>query len=154
MTTATVKFVTENQRLERELELTVHKGRWRSWLSHLSNTFSGIVPGGSQKVLSSNLGRLIFCPFCVIPVLSHFVHHLPFLHIMYLYELPTTGAISFSDFCVDQSTDKIHARRILEATQARANIRAALKASKRTEDSAKDYLSLTKVSTTSPTFPL
>ena len=26
-------------------------GRWRSWLSHLSNT---------QKVLSSNLGRLIF----------------------------------------------------------------------------------------------
>ena len=26
------------------------KGRWRSWLSHLSNT---------QKVLSSNLGRLI-----------------------------------------------------------------------------------------------
>ncbi len=27
------------------------KGRWRSWLSHLSNT---------QKVLSSNLGRLIY----------------------------------------------------------------------------------------------
>ena len=27
-----------------------NKGRWRSWLSHLSNT---------QKVLSSNLGRLI-----------------------------------------------------------------------------------------------
>ena len=27
-------------------------GRWRSWLSHLSNT---------QKVLSSNLGRLMFC---------------------------------------------------------------------------------------------
>ena len=33
-------------------------GRWRSWLSHLSNT---------QKVLSSNLGRLNFepnAPFC------------------------------------------------------------------------------------------
>lgn len=28
------------------------KGRWRSWLSHLSNI-------GAQKVLSSNLGRLI-----------------------------------------------------------------------------------------------
>ena len=28
------------------------KGRWRSWLSHLSNT---------QKVLSSILGRLTFC---------------------------------------------------------------------------------------------
>lgn len=64
---------------------------------------------------------------------------------MYLYELPTTGAISFSDFCADQSTDKIYGTRILEATQARANIRTALKASKRTEDSAKDYLSLTKV---------
>ncbi|KAF9452778.1 hypothetical protein P691DRAFT_803502 [Macrolepiota fuliginosa MF-IS2] len=64
---------------------------------------------------------------------------------MYLYELPTTGTISFADFCIDQSTDKIYANRILEATQARANIRTALKASKRTEDSAKDYLSLAKV---------
>ena len=41
------------------------KGRWRSWLSHLSNT---------QKVLSSNLGRLIrilhtsfLSPSCLIP---------------------------------------------------------------------------------------
>ncbi|KXN90959.1 pH-response regulator protein palC [Leucoagaricus sp. SymC.cos] len=64
---------------------------------------------------------------------------------MYLYELPTTGAVSFSDFCVDQSTDKIYSTCILEATQARANIRAALKASKRTEDGTKDYLSLTKL---------
>jgi hypothetical protein len=64
---------------------------------------------------------------------------------MYLYELPTTGAISFTDFCVDQSTDKVYTSHILETTQARANIRAALKASKRTEDGAKDYLSLIKV---------
>jgi hypothetical protein len=64
---------------------------------------------------------------------------------MYLYELPTTGAISFADFCVDQTTDKIYSTRLLEATQARANVRAALKASKRTEDGTKDYLSLTKV---------
>lgn len=67
---------------------------------------------------------------------------------MYLYELPTTGAASFADFCVDQSTDKIYANRILEVTQARANIRTALKASKRTEDDAKDYLSLIKVNAT------
>ena len=31
-------------------------GRWRSWLSHLSNT---------QKVLSSILGRLIYFYFCL-----------------------------------------------------------------------------------------
>ena len=35
-------------------KITQNMGRWRSWLSHLSNT---------QKVLSSNLGRLnIFAP--------------------------------------------------------------------------------------------
>ena len=38
-------------------------GRWRSWLSHLSNT---------QKVLSSNLGRLIFEP---LPAFL-FIYHL------------------------------------------------------------------------------
>lgn len=38
---------------------TLPPGRWRSWLSHLSNT---------QKVLSSNLGRLIF--------LTHFVREM------------------------------------------------------------------------------
>jgi hypothetical protein len=33
----------------------VSKGRWRSWLSHLSNTFHNVT----QKVPSSILGRLI-----------------------------------------------------------------------------------------------
>ena len=33
-----------------ELVPPMYMGRWRSWLSHLSNT---------QKVLSSNLGRLM-----------------------------------------------------------------------------------------------
>ncbi|XP_006460727.1 hypothetical protein AGABI2DRAFT_203891 [Agaricus bisporus var. bisporus H97] len=64
---------------------------------------------------------------------------------MYLYELPTTGNISFSDLCIDQSPGRTYTTCILEATQARANIRTALKGSKRTEDNAKDFLSLTKV---------
>ncbi len=34
-------------------------GRWRSWLSHLSNT---------QKVLSSNLGRLIVFDRAALPL--------------------------------------------------------------------------------------
>lgn len=60
----------------------------------------------------------------------------------YLYELPTTGAISFSNFCVDQTASYNAA--IADATQARANLRAALKESKRT-DGEKDYLRLVKV---------
>ncbi|KAJ3553450.1 hypothetical protein NP233_g12639 [Leucocoprinus birnbaumii] len=105
---------------------------------------------GSQKVLSSNLGRLIFVDVVTLRILSDLINQTLstaaclLLHAMYLYELPTTGAISFSDFCIDQSTDKIYSTRILEATEARANVRAALKASKRTEDGTKDYLSLTK----------
>lgn len=60
----------------------------------------------------------------------------------YLYELPTTGAISFADFCVDQTAS--HSTALASATQARANLRAALKESKRV-DSEKDYLKLVKV---------
>ena len=61
----------------------------------------------------------------------------------YLYDLPTTGAISFNDFCVDETNIYISA--ISDTTQARANMRTALKESKRT-DGAKDYLKLVKVS--------
>lgn len=60
----------------------------------------------------------------------------------YLYELPTTGAISFADFCIDHTGS--YTTHIAEATQARANLRAALKESKRT-DGEKDYLKLVKV---------
>jgi hypothetical protein len=63
----------------------------------------------------------------------------------YLYELPTTGAISFADFCVDHSDDKSYLSHLSDATQARANLRGALKESKRTEDAEKDYLNLVKV---------
>ncbi|KAF4567321.1 hypothetical protein EYR40_006318 [Pleurotus pulmonarius] len=63
----------------------------------------------------------------------------------YLYELPTTGAISFADFCSDQSNNKSYVSFISESTQVRANLRAALKESKRTDDNEKDYLRVVKV---------
>ena len=63
---------------------------------------------------------------------------------MYLYELPTTGAISFSEFCVDHSAEKVYNRYIPEASQARANLRGLLKDSKRTDHGEKDFLSLVK----------
>ena len=105
--------------------------RWRSWLSHLSNT---------QKVLSSSLGRIIisFAP----PFSITFSFH----HSMYLYELPTTGGISFSDFCADQTSNRRHLVHLPAATEARANFRAALKDSKRTDQDQKDFLCLVKVS--------
>ncbi|RDB25016.1 pH-response regulator protein palC [Hypsizygus marmoreus] len=64
---------------------------------------------------------------------------------MYLYELPTTGAISFSDFCVDHTINNRHTVHIPAVTQARANLRAALKDSKRTDHAHKDYLQLVKI---------
>ena len=63
----------------------------------------------------------------------------------YLHELPTTGAISFADVCVDSTAT--YTADIADATEARANLRAALKESKRTDDSEKDYLKLVKVRT-------
>ncbi|THH07140.1 hypothetical protein EW145_g3583 [Phellinidium pouzarii] len=60
----------------------------------------------------------------------------------YLYELPTTGAISFADFCVDKTAS--YTSNIGDATQARANLRAALKESKRA-DGDKDFLRVVKV---------
>ncbi|KAI0823612.1 hypothetical protein BC628DRAFT_1324282 [Trametes gibbosa] len=61
----------------------------------------------------------------------------------YLYELPTTGAVSFADACVDATAT--FTADIAEATEARANLRAALKESKRTDQGEKDYLRLVKV---------
>ncbi|KAG2089843.1 BRO1 domain-containing protein [Suillus discolor] len=63
----------------------------------------------------------------------------------YLYELPTTGAISFGDFCVDTTASNAYASHIAEATQARANLRGVLKVTKRTDTDDKDYLRLIKV---------
>jgi hypothetical protein len=65
----------------------------------------------------------------------------------YIYELPTTGAISFGDFCLDPSGS--YTTQLADATQARANLRAALKESKRT-DGEKDNLRLVKVNSNVP----
>ena len=62
----------------------------------------------------------------------------------FLYELPTTGAISFADVCIDHTVDHIYTPRIAQTTQSRANLRGALKETKRT-DGEKDYLRIVKV---------
>ncbi|TFY69897.1 hypothetical protein EVJ58_g133 [Rhodofomes roseus] len=61
----------------------------------------------------------------------------------FLYELPTTGAIFFAGVCDDKTGS--YTTEIAEATEARANLRAALKESKRADDGGKDYLKLVKV---------
>jgi hypothetical protein len=63
----------------------------------------------------------------------------------YVYELPTTGSISFSDFCTDVTPGKLHTTHISDATQARANLRSELKESKRAERGERDYLNIVKV---------
>lgn len=65
----------------------------------------------------------------------------------YLYELPTTGAVSFSDYTYDQTASYI--AEVSDTTEARANLRAALKESKRTDE--KDFLKLIKVCVGQPT---
>lgn len=62
----------------------------------------------------------------------------------YLYELPTTGAISFADICLDSTAT--YTADIADTTEARANLRATLKESKRTDRGEKDDLKLVKVS--------
>ncbi|KAG8929817.1 hypothetical protein FRC02_005020 [Tulasnella sp. 418] len=60
----------------------------------------------------------------------------------YIYELPTTGAFSFSEALIDQSG--LHSTDFANATAARANVRAILKDSKRTGDVEKDNLRIIK----------
>ncbi|KAF8575093.1 hypothetical protein K439DRAFT_1545866 [Ramaria rubella] len=60
----------------------------------------------------------------------------------YLFELPTTGAVSFTDIFVDESGK--HITHLSMATTARSSLRAVLKESKRT-DGEKDYLKLVKI---------
>ncbi|KAF8629907.1 hypothetical protein AX15_003259 [Amanita polypyramis BW_CC] len=64
---------------------------------------------------------------------------------MYLYELPTTGAILFSDFCKDLSSDNTYSHPLQEVSQSRANIRGALKESKGVGHADKDNLKLVKL---------
>jgi hypothetical protein len=62
---------------------------------------------------------------------------------LYVFQLPTTGSLSFSDYFADGLD--VYTTQISEATQARANLRAVLKESKHT-DGDKDYLKLLKAS--------
>ena len=81
----------------------------------------------------------------------------------YLYDLPTTGAISFAEIC--QSVDVgdggngtagasgsgsgsrlAYITEIAETTEARANLRSVLKANRRTDNEEKDFLKVVKVS--------
>ncbi|KIJ49594.1 hypothetical protein M422DRAFT_74636 [Sphaerobolus stellatus SS14] len=60
----------------------------------------------------------------------------------YHFELPTTGAISFTEICTDEK--RKYTPFLSAATSARASLRATLKESKRT-DGEKDYLKLVKI---------
>jgi hypothetical protein len=59
----------------------------------------------------------------------------------FVYELPTTGALSFNDFCIDR--ENVYTVELADATAARANVRAVLKENKRADE--KDYLRIVKV---------
>ncbi|KAG8732307.1 hypothetical protein FRC12_019337 [Ceratobasidium sp. 428] len=60
----------------------------------------------------------------------------------YVYELPTTAALSFSELCTDITGSYV--AQLANATEARANVRAVLKASKRTDAGERDYLKVVK----------
>ncbi|KAF9227200.1 hypothetical protein BS17DRAFT_727211 [Gyrodon lividus] len=63
----------------------------------------------------------------------------------YIYELPTTGAVSFAEFCIDTTGGNVYTSHVAEATQARANMRGALKECKRMDSGQRDYLRIIKV---------
>ncbi|KIY44557.1 hypothetical protein FISHEDRAFT_77469 [Fistulina hepatica ATCC 64428] len=65
--------------------------------------------------------------------------------LIYNYELPTTGAISFSEICTDNTSNHAHTIHLSDATQQRANLRAALKAHKRADETDDDYLKQVKI---------
>ncbi|KAG9316761.1 hypothetical protein JVU11DRAFT_2823 [Chiua virens] len=62
----------------------------------------------------------------------------------YTYVLPTTGAISFSAFAIDNTHANAYTAHIAAATQARANLRGVLKQSRRTDPHDRDYLRIIK----------
>ncbi|KAG8214070.1 putative pH-response regulator protein palC [Butyriboletus roseoflavus] len=63
----------------------------------------------------------------------------------YVYHLPTTGTISFSDFALDTTDENAYTSPIAETTQARANMRGVLKQSRRTDSEHRDYLRIIKL---------
>lgn len=69
-------------------------------------------------------------------------HPIPSM-VPYPYELPTTGAISFTENCIDASD--VYTTSLVDATTARANLRSVLKEHKHTAGE-KDYLRIIKAS--------
>lgn len=61
---------------------------------------------------------------------------------MYLFELPTTGTMSFGDLLGSNAIN--YASRISDATSARANVRSVLKETKRAGDES-DFIKVVKV---------
>lgn len=59
----------------------------------------------------------------------------------FIYPIPTTGSISFSDFILDESNSYIN--EISEATALRGRVRAALKEASRAEEP--NYTNIMKV---------
>ncbi|CAG8793485.1 32059_t:CDS:2, partial [Racocetra persica] len=66
----------------------------------------------------------------------------PYEKMSFIYPLPTTGTISFSDFLLDENNSYIN--EISEATAQRGRVRAALKEVNKT-DGPKDYMNVMKV---------
>jgi hypothetical protein len=62
---------------------------------------------------------------------------------MYLFELPTTGAVSFGNLFQDERG--MFASRVTDATSARSGVRTVLKEAKRAGDE-RDLLRVIKVS--------
>ena len=60
----------------------------------------------------------------------------------FVYPIPTTGTISFSEFLLDQN--KLYLNEISEATAQRGRVRAVLKEANRTEGPI-DYTKIMKV---------
>lgn len=60
----------------------------------------------------------------------------------FIYPLPTTGSISWSDFLLDE--DNLYLSEISEATAQRGRVREVLKEAKRTEG-PKDYTKIINV---------
>jgi hypothetical protein len=64
---------------------------------------------------------------------------------MFIFDPPATAIISFSDIFSDQSDNKQYGFRLPTVTEARSNIRAALKEMRAAENGERDYLRLAKV---------
>lgn len=63
----------------------------------------------------------------------------------FLFDLPTTGAINFTDFLTDPSGSSGYAAKLADASAARARVRAVLKECRRTDEQSRDWSGAVKV---------